>query len=137
LDILKELKEKSKVIIMDPTGKFNEVDKELIELGKRFKVRLMTLDYNLNKVAVVSGVRVLNINELVNALKTVVLPGEELLVKIVQEGKEKEQGVGYMPDGTMIVVEGAKGMVGEDVSAKVSRVIQTNAGKMVFCTINS
>lgn len=135
LDILKGLKSAVKVVILDSHAKENEVDKELINIAKRFKVRLMTMDFNLNKVAVVSGVKVLNINELVNAVKTVVLPGEELKVKIVQEGKEREQGVGYMPDGTMIVVEGASELVGSDVTAKVARVIQTNAGKMIFCSI--
>ncbi|OGC51496.1 hypothetical protein A2W32_02545 [candidate division WWE3 bacterium RBG_16_37_10] len=93
----------------------------------------MTLDFNLNKMAVAMGIKVLNINELSNAVKPVLLPGEEMTVRVVHEGKEKSQGVGYLPDGTMIVVEGAKDFVGADVMAKVSRVIQTNAGKMVFC----
>ncbi len=81
-------------------------------------------------------IKVLNINELVNAVKTVVLPGEEMFVHIVQEGREKEQGVAYMPDGTMVVVEGARDLVGVDLNVKVSRVIQTNAGKMIFCQIS-
>jgi uncharacterized protein YacL len=135
LDMLKELKSLSKVIVLNQQSSENQADKELIDVAKNYKVRLMTLDFNLNKVAGVSGIKVLNINELVNAVKTSVLPGEELSVKIVQEGKEKEQGVGYMPDGTMIVVEGARALVGSDVMAKVSRVIQTNAGKMIFCNV--
>jgi uncharacterized protein YacL len=136
LDMIKSLKEATKVIIFNPTTSENEVDKELINIAKKYKIRLMTLDYNLNKVATVSGVKVLNINELVNAVKTVVIPGETLKIKLVQEGKEKNQGVGYMPDGTMIVVEGAKEMVGKDVEVKVARVIQTNAGKMIFCSLS-
>jgi uncharacterized protein YacL len=135
LDVLKNLRELAKVIIFSSQAKDSAVDAELINIAKRFKVRLMTLDFNLNKVAVVSGVKVLNINELVNAVKLTVLPGEELTVHIVQEGKEKEQGVGYMPDGTMIVVDKAKSLVGSDVTGKVSRVIQTNAGKMIFCSL--
>ena len=135
LDMVKELKSASKVIIFNQKAGSNAVDKELMNLAKKFRIRLMTLDFNLNKVASVSGVKVLNINELVNAVKTVVLPGEVLSVKIVQEGKEKKQGVGYMADGTMIVVEGAREMVGNEVEAKVSRVIQTNAGKMIFCSV--
>lgn len=135
LDVLKALRDVSKVIIFSPQTKENTVDKELVNIARRFKIRLMTLDFNLNKVAQVSGIKVLNINELVNAVKTVVLPGEEMLVHIVQEGREKEQGVGYMPDGTMVVVEGARDLVGNDVNVKVSRVIQTNAGKMIFCQI--
>jgi uncharacterized protein YacL len=135
LDILKNLRDVTKVIVFTSHAKENAVDSELIAIAKRFKIRLMTLDFNLNKVANVSGVKVLNINELVNAVKLTVLPGEEITVHIVQEGKEKEQGVGYMPDGTMIVVDKAKDLIGNDVTAKVSRVIQTNAGKMIFCNL--
>ncbi len=92
----------------------------------------MTTDYNLNKVARFQGVRVLNINELANAIKPVVLPGERLKVKIVQSGKEKDQGVGYLPDGTMIVVEGGDKMIGKELTCEVKRVFQTVAGKMIF-----
>src|SRR3990167_6630702 len=137
LDIVKELRQATKVIVFSQKVNHAEVDKELVNLARKFKIRLMTLDFNLNKVAAASGVKVININELVNAVKTVVIPGEILNVKIVQEGKEKQQGVGYMADGTMIVVEGAKELVGSDVEAKVSRVIQTNAGKIIFCSMVS
>jgi uncharacterized protein YacL len=137
LDIIAKLKDSTKVIIFNGNAKDAEVDKELINIAKKFRIRLMTMDFNLNKVASVSGVKVLNLNELVNAVKTVVLPGEMLNVKIVQEGKEKEQGVGYMPDGTMVVVEGAKSLVGNTIETKVARVIQTNAGKMIFCSLSS
>jgi uncharacterized protein YacL len=95
----------------------------------------MTLDFNLNKVASVAGVRVLNINDLVNSLKTVLLPGEEIMVQIVSEGKEKGQGIGYLNDGTMIVVKGAADSKGQEVKASVQKVLQSTAGRMIFCVI--
>jgi uncharacterized protein YacL len=116
-------------------SKKDGVDKELVRLAKKYKMKLMTLDYNLNKVAKAGGVEALNINELANALKTNVLPGEKLKVKIVQKGKEKGQGVGYLDDGTMIVVVGAEDKQGKNITATVSRIIQTDAGKMVFCEL--
>ncbi|HSX39658.1 MAG TPA: TRAM domain-containing protein [Candidatus Saccharimonadales bacterium] len=137
LDVVNDLKKLTKVIIPNsetPT-KSGGVDADLVKFAKNYKVKLMTLDFNLNKVAQTSGLKVLNINELANSVKTVILPGERLNVKIVQPGKEKQQGVGYFDDGTMIVVEGARDMVGEEVPAKVSRVIQTNAGKMIFSNL--
>jgi len=97
----------------------------------------MTLDFNLNKVAKVSGIKVLNMNDLVNALKTVMIPGEMLNVKILQQGKEKKQGIGYLSDGTMVVVEDGIDKVGQDVSAKVLKVIQSSAGKIVFSEIST
>jgi uncharacterized protein YacL len=109
------------------------VDKQLVEFAKENKLKLLTLDFNLNKVAQIVGVKVLNINDLVNALKTILLPGEQITVKIIQEGKEKEQGVGYMTDGTMLIVENARSHVGEELSVKVAKVIQSAAGKIVFC----
>jgi uncharacterized protein YacL len=92
----------------------------------------VTNDFNLNKVAELQGVTVLNINELANALKPVVLPGEEMRVAVVKEGKEFSQGVGYLDDGTMIVVEGGKRHIGETVEIVVSSLLQTTAGKMIF-----
>lgn len=135
LDIINELKRHTKVNIPDTPTAIDGVDKQLVQFAKHYKIRLMTLDFNLNKVASVSGIQVLNVNQLVNAVKTVVLPGEILSVKIIQEGKEKEQGVGYLEDGTMIVVEGAKTLVGKEITAKVTRVIQSAAGKMIFCNL--
>ncbi len=119
-------------------GVKDTVDKELVSLAKKVKGRLVTVDFNLNKAAEVSGVRVLNINELANALKTVVLPGEKIKVKVIQKGKEESQGVGYLDDGTMVVVEEGSGMVGDEASeVMVLRVIQTAAGKMIFCKNNA
>jgi uncharacterized protein YacL len=109
-----------------------EVDGRLVQLAKALDGSLVTNDWNLNKVAELQGVPVLNINELANALKPVVLPGEDMNVLIVKEGKEPSQGVGYLDDGTMIVVEGGRGHLGETVAILVSSVLQTSAGKMIF-----
>jgi uncharacterized protein YacL len=92
----------------------------------------MTNDYNLNKVAELQGVRVLNVNELANAMKPVVLPGEQMLVKIIREGKEQGQGVGYLDDGTMIIVDSAQKMINMNVEVVVTSVLQTTAGRMIF-----
>lgn len=92
----------------------------------------MTIDYNLNKVAKIHGVKVLNINELSNAVRPVFIPGDEIRIKLVQEGKERGQGVGYLSDGTMIVVEGGDKMIGKEIDAEVTRIFQTIAGKMIF-----
>lgn len=107
-------------------------DDKLVQLGKKMKARIVTTDYNLNRVANISGVRILNVNELANSIKTVLLPGEAVSVKVIQEGKEKDQGVGYLADGTMIVVEGGSKMVGDTVDTHVTRVFQTVAGRMIF-----
>lgn len=137
LDIVKELKRRTKVVIPDFKTKEKEVDKMLIEYAKEKKVKLMTLDFNLNKVAKVSGIKVLNVNDLINSLKTVLLPGEEFSVKILQQGKEKKQGVGYLTDGTMVIVEDGTDKVGKDVNVKVLKVIQSSAGKIIFSSIVS
>lgn len=109
-----------------------EVDAKLIAVAKEIGADVLTTDYNLNRVAQIEGVRVLNINELANAIRPVVLPGEEMVIKIVQEGKEAGQGVGYLPDGTMIVVERGDKLIGQEVGIEVTRVFQTVAGKMIF-----
>lgn len=109
-----------------------EVDAKLVALGKRLGADILTTDYNLNRVAQIEGVRVLNVNELSNAIRAVVLPGEEMVVKIVQSGKEKGQGVGYLADGTMIVVEQGDSLIGQEIACEVTRVFQTVAGKMIF-----
>lgn len=132
LDIVKELKKRTRVLIPTINSKEKEVDKLLIEYAKEKKVKLMTMDYNLNKVAKVSGIKVLNMNDLVNALKTVMLPGEEFNVRVLQQGKEKKQGIGYLADGTMVVVENGTDKVGQDIAVKVLKVIQSSAGKIVF-----
>ncbi|MFZ2664084.1 MAG: TRAM domain-containing protein [Patescibacteria group bacterium] len=132
LDVVKELKKRTSVIIPDVKTKEKEVDSILIEYAKEKKVKLMTLDFNLNKVAKVSGIKVLNINDLINSLKTMLLPGEDFDVKILQQGKEKKQGVGYLSDGTMVIVEDGIDRVGQDVHVKVLKVIQSSAGKIIF-----
>ena len=109
-----------------------DVDKQLVQMAKKLKAKIATVDFNLNKAASVSGLKILNVNELANSVKTVVLPGEKMALKIVQKGKEHGQGVGYLEDGTMVVVEEGEGLVGESVEVEVSRVLQTEAGKMVF-----
>jgi uncharacterized protein YacL len=109
-----------------------EVDRKLIELARASGGKIVTNDYNLNRVAELQGIRVLNINELANAVKAVVHPGEELSVRIIQEGKEPGQGVGYLDDGTMIVVEGGSRYLDQEIGISVTRVLQTVAGRMIF-----
>ncbi len=105
---------------------------KLIELAKVYDCKIVTNDFNLNKVAQVRGVEVLNINELANALKPVVLPGELMRVFILKEGKEYNQGVAYLDDGTMVVVDNAKKMIAKTIDVSVTSVLQTTAGKMIF-----
>lgn len=107
-------------------------DNRLVLLAKKLSADLCTTDYNLNKVAALHKVRVLNVNELSNSVRPVALPGEQMQIKIVQKGSNKNQGVGYLEDGSMIVVEGASNMVGRTVKIEISRYIQTDAGKMLF-----
>jgi uncharacterized protein YacL len=109
-----------------------EVDAELVRVAQRSGCIILTTDYNLNKVTSVQGVRVLNINELNNAIKPIALPGEEMSVQIVRDGREAGQGVAYLPDGTMIVVEGGKPFLGETVAVTLTSVLQTAAGRMIF-----
>jgi uncharacterized protein YacL len=108
------------------------VDAQLVRLARQLGASVITNDYNLNKVAELQGVRVLNVNELANAIKPVMLPGEELSVHLIKDGKEAGQGVGYLDDGTMIVVEGGKKHIGETLDAVVTSVLQTVAGRMIF-----
>jgi uncharacterized protein YacL len=133
LDLLATLKKEFhlEVTTEDIPGE-DAVDSKLLHLAQRTGYEILTTDYNLNRVAQVEGVRVLNLNELSGALRAAVLPGEELEVEIVQPGKEKKQGVGYLPDGTMIVVEGGDAMIGQTVAVTVTRHLQTVAGKMIF-----
>jgi uncharacterized protein YacL len=109
-----------------------EVDDKLLKMAQKINGKVMTIDYNLNKVASFQGVAVLNINELANALKPIALPGEEMVVQVIKDGKESGQGVGYLDDGTMIVVDGGRRHVGESVSVMVTSVLQTAAGRMIF-----
>jgi uncharacterized protein YacL len=109
-----------------------EVDMKLIELAKVYEGKIITNDFNLNKVAQLQGVEVLNINELANSLKPIVLPGEAMRVFILKEGKEYNQGVAYLDDGTMVVVDNARKMIGKTIDIAVTSVLQTTAGKMIF-----
>lgn len=109
-----------------------EVDAKLVKLAQRLGAKIVTNDYNLNKVAELHGVKVLNINELANAVKPVVLPGEEMTVQVIKDGKEAGQGVAYLDDGTMIVVDGGKRYMGQTITVMVTSVLQTAAGRMIF-----
>ncbi len=136
LDILKAMQENpGKVeveIIDDDPEEIHEVDGKLVALARKYNAKILTTDYNLNKVAQIEGIGVLNVNDLANALKPTALPDENLEVKIVKEGKEADQGVGYLDDGTMIVVDGGRNYVGRRVSVVVTSVLQTAAGRMIF-----
>lgn len=139
LEILNKLQKDSDVPIeiadMD-VPETPEVDSKLVRLGKRLSAPVLTNDYNLNRVAELQGVKVLNINELANAVKAIVLPGETITVRIIQEGKEVDQGVGYLEDGTMVVVEDGKQYIDNTMEVTVTRVLQTVAGRMIFATPN-
>lgn len=140
LDILNRIQKELKIpvtIIDDNDSEGLEVDSRLVKMAKNLKGMVVTNDYNLNKVCELQGVPVLNINELANAVKPVVLPGEEMLVQIVKDGKETGQGVAYLDDGTMIVVEGGKRYIGENLEVLVTSVLQTAAGRMIFAKIKS
>ncbi|MFQ3639987.1 MAG: PIN domain-containing protein, partial [Chloracidobacterium sp.] len=135
LDILQRLQKNKKLdtIITDMDfPNVREVDLKLIELAKQLDAKIVTNDFNLNKVAQLRGVLVLNINELANALRPVVLPGETMQVFILKEGKEYNQGVAYLDDGTMVVVDNARRQIGRAVDISVTSVLQTTAGKMIF-----
>jgi uncharacterized protein YacL len=135
LDMLNRLQNNSALDIQIVETDFpavREVDLKLIELGKQLDAVIVTNDFNLNKVAQLRGVQVLNINELANALKPVVLPGEAMRVFILKEGKEYNQGVAYLDDGTMVVVDNARKLIGRNADIAVTSVLQTTAGKMIF-----
>lgn len=135
LDTLKEIQNQDKVAVEISHKSYDEmeeVDSKLLAMAKDLNAKLLTNDYNLNKVADVTGVEVLNINELTNAVKAPVIHGQKIKVKLVKEGSEKNQGIAYMDDGTMIVVEDGLDYLGQNVDVVVSSVIQTSAGKMIF-----
>ncbi len=135
LDILKVLQNDLNMSVEISSEDFddvNEVDLKLLKLAQKCGGAVVTNDYNLNKVAGIQGVKVLNINELTNAVKSVVLPGEEMVVNVIKAGKEPRQGVAYLDDGTMIVVEQGKKLIGKDVDVVVTSVLQTAAGRMIF-----
>jgi len=135
LEMLKRLQTDSTVPIKitdDEKEVGAEVDGELVKMARILRCPIITNDFNLNRVAELQGVKVLNINELANAVKPVLLPGEDILIKIMQDGKELGQGVGYLDDGTMIVVEGGRQYMGMTIEVSVTRVLQTVAGRMIF-----
>ncbi len=135
LDILNVLQKMTNIqvkLVEDDFPHVKEVDTKLIELGKQMNGKVLTNDFNLNKVAAIQGVDVLNINDLCNALKPVVLPGETIRVFVLKEGKEAGQGVAYLDDGTMVVVDHARSWIGNNVDVLVTSVLQTSAGRMIF-----
>ncbi|HEU0119401.1 MAG TPA: PIN domain-containing protein [Bryobacteraceae bacterium] len=135
LDILQKIQKNPELqvrIVEDDFPQVREVDMKLIELAKLYSCKVVTNDFNLNKVATLHGVEVLNINELANALKPVVLPGEMMKVFILKEGKELNQGVAYLDDGTMVVVDNARKLISKNIEITVTSVLQTTAGKMIF-----
>ncbi|HEX5236187.1 MAG TPA: PIN domain-containing protein [Silvibacterium sp.] len=135
LDVLQRMQENARLgvqIVRTDYPQIREVDLKLIELAKEISGKILTTDFNLNKVAHLHSVEVLNINDLANALKPVVLPGEKMSIAILKEGKEYNQGIGYLDDGTMVVVDHARRMIGRSVEIAVTSVLQTASGKMIF-----
>lgn len=135
LDVLQRLQKMPQIsveILEEDFAHVRDVDMKLVELGKLHKCKIMTNDFNLNKVAQLHGVTVLNINELANALKPIVLPGEIMRVFVLKEGKEYNQGVAYLDDGTMVVVDNARRLISKTIDISVTSVLQTTAGKMIF-----
>lgn len=135
LDILNKIQKELDVKVLIYEGDFEEigeVDSKLVKLAKALRGKVVTNDFNLNKVCELQGVSVLNINDLANAVKPVVLPGEEIIVQVIKDGKEHGQGVAYLDDGTMIVVEGGRDYIGTTMEVLVTSVLQTSAGRMIF-----
>ena len=124
-------------IVDDDVGEVREVDLKLVELARRRGASLVTTDYNLNRLAGVSGIMVLNVNDLAGALRPVVLPGDTLRVQVSREGKEPGQGVGFLEDGTMVVVDQGRKLVGQEVAVVVTSALQTSAGRMIFARLRT
>jgi uncharacterized protein YacL len=138
LDILNKIK-KSKLVDLRISDEdfldIAEVDNKIIKLAKTVNAKVLTNDYNLNKIAELQGVTVLNINDLANALKTVVLPGEMLQIRLIKEGKEYNQAIGYLEDGTMVVVDNGKHLISQTLDVEVTSALQTSAGRMIFAKL--
>jgi uncharacterized protein YacL len=135
LDILNKIRKELDIMVKIYEKDYDdiaEVDSKLVKLSQELKAQVITNDFNLNKVAELQGIKVLNINELANALKPVVLPGEEMIVQVIKDGKEMNQGIGYLDDGTMIVVENGRRYIGQTIAVLVTSVLQTAAGRMIF-----
>jgi len=140
LDILNKIRKELDIVVQITEKDFDdilEVDSKLVKLAQVLGGYVVTNDYNLNKVAELQGVKVLNINELANAIKPVVLPGEEMIVQVIKDGKEAGQGVAYLDDGTMIVVENGRRVIGDTVNVLVTSVLQTAAGRMIFAKLKA
>jgi uncharacterized protein YacL len=138
LDVLKRMQDIPKIVIKITSHDFpkvREADLKLVELAKSIKGTIVTNDFNLNKVAGLHGVKVLNLNQLSSALRPVVLPGETINIRVVKEGKEENQGVGYLEDGTMVVVDDAKRYVGREIEVSITSVLQTPTGRMIFSRV--
>ncbi|MFA5144602.1 MAG: PIN domain-containing protein [Candidatus Omnitrophota bacterium] len=138
LEMLHSLQKESGLDISLHDGDFpetSEVDAKLVKLAKLLEAKILTVDFNLNRVATIQGIQVLNINELANALRPVVFPGEEMQIKLIKEGKEHNQAVGYLDDGTMVVIEEARRLIGQEVRVVVTSVLQTQTGRMIFTKI--
>jgi len=135
LDVLGELQESKDVNViisdLDVEG-VREVDDRLVLLGRQMNCPILTNDFNLNRVAELQGVKVLNINDLANAVKVIILPGESLQIEVIQEGKEYNQGVGYLDDGTMVVIENGQRYIDKQIEVTVTKILQTSAGRMIF-----
>ena len=134
---LKKIKGVKIKIIEKDYPNLKEVDDKLIKLAKEIQGTLVTTDYNLNKLASLEGIKVLNVNELANALKPIVMANEEITITLIKEGKERAQGVGYLPDGTMVVVENGKSYLGQEVNVVVTSILQTPAGRMIFAQLKN
>jgi uncharacterized protein YacL len=130
-ELLKDANTPVRITDMDVEDAY-QVDDKLVLLAKQLHCPIMTNDYNLNRVAELQGVQVMNVNELANAVKAVFLPGETMGIRVIQEGKEYNQGVGYLDDGTMVVVEDGRPHIGESIQVNVTKVLQTAAGRMIF-----
>lgn len=140
LDILNHMRKNSKddvIIVTNDFEDISEVDSKLVKLAREKNYKIVTNDYNLNKVAELQGVAVLNINDLAIAVKPAVIPGEQIFVQLVKSGKEEGQGVAYLEDGTMIVVENGSRCIGKEVPVIITSVLQTSAGKMIFAKLES
>ncbi len=140
LDILKKMQKDNRIdvdIVAKNYEDIPEVDSKLVKMAQEYKAKIVTNDFNLNKVSELQGVFVLNINELANAVKPVVLPGEEMDVKVIKEGKEDRQGIGYLDDGTMIVVDNGVEYMDKDIVVMVTSILQTAAGRMIFAKPNT
>jgi uncharacterized protein YacL len=139
LDILNELKDIPHInlkIITKDYENINKTDEKLLKLAKDINGAIVTNDYNLNKVAKIEGINVLNINDLAMALRQIYLPGEKIRIHIIKEGKEKNQGIGYLPDGTMVVLENGKEYMNKEVPVKVTSILQTSSGRIIFTQID-